>query len=84
MTFVGAAESSQVGGGCWLLLSVICCLISFSSALSASSDRFLFPCVVEDEDGDACDNCDDLRRDSQFQRFRRPEPESPDSNDECR
>ena len=77
-------ETAQVEGGCWLSSSVICFLISFSSASSGSSDRFLFLYVVEEEDGDGCGNCDDLRRDSQFQRFRRPEPESSDSNDECR
>ena len=83
MTFVGAAESSQVGGGCWLSLSVICCLISFSSASSGSSDRFRLPYVDVEEDGDDCGNCDDLRRDAQFQRFRRPELDSSDSNDDC-
>ena len=73
----------QVGGGFWLSSSVICCLISFSSASSGVSDRFLFPYVVEEEDGDGWGNCDDFRRDSQFQRFRRPELESCDSNDDC-
>ena len=42
------SERGQVEGGCWLSSLVICCLISFSSVSSGSSDCFLFPYVVEE------------------------------------
>ena len=58
---------------------MICCFISISSSMSL--DRFLFPCVGEEEDGVGCGNCDDLQIDSQFHRFRRPVLELSDSND---